>query len=488
MSNQVIILVEFVVYLAAMIGIGAYYARKELSSSDFHLGGKKLSGWALALSERSTGESAWLILGLTGLAYAEGLSVIWTGLGCITGIFLSWIFLARKFREEADKYGALTFTDYFAIKFNRFGKHIRWFASLIIILFYVLYVAAQFGGGGKTLQITFGISKMWGILITAGIVTLYSMAGGFLSVVWSDVVQAILMICTFIVTPIILLFQINQKNLSIMTSLANHSDKMASWTGGLIGLTAGIMIMNHFSWVLGYLGGQPQLSTRWMAMKNDEDAKQGMWVAIIWTILAYAGAIIIGLCAFTLFGASAVKDPEQILPFTLMQTMPPWLAGILLVGAVAAMMSTASSQLLVATSAISEDVYHKAMNKDLTDAKLVTLSRISMLGVGLFGLIMAFTSKSLIYTIVGWAWAGIGCSFSPAILLSFFWKRTSSAGILASMIGGFVITIIWMTTGLDKIFTAKAAAFIIALAFAVIFSIFAPDKPVEELTLTEQKN
>ena len=246
--------------------------------------------------------------------------------------------------------------------------------------------------------------------------------------------------------------------------------------------------MNHFSWVLGYLGGQPQLSTRWMAMKNDSEAKQGMWVAIIWTILAYTGAIIIGLCAFTLFGANAVNDPEQILPFTLMQTMPPWLAGILLVGAVAAMMSTASSQLLVATSAISEDVYHKAMNKDLSDSKLVTLSRISMLGVGLLGLVMAFTSKSLIYTVVGWAWAGIGCSFSPAILLSFFWKKTSSAGVLASMVAGFIVTVIWMTTGLDKIFTAKAAAFIIAFSFAVMFSIFVPDKSIEQLASTAEKN
>jgi sodium/proline symporter len=208
-----------------------------------------------------------------------------------------------------------------------------------------------------------------------------------------------------------------------------------------------------------------------MAMRTDRDVKVGAAIAIVWTLLAYAGAITLGIAALTLYGSGAVADPEQILPFVLVELMPPWLAGILLAGAVAAMMSTADSQLLIATSSISEDIVHKALHRNFDDRKLVIISRITILVVGVIALIMAFTSRSLIYTIVGWAWAGIGCSFAPAVILSFFWKRFSGRGVIASLVSGFFTTVIWMTTGLDHIFTARAATFIITFACAVIVTL-----------------
>ncbi|UCD19229.1 MAG: sodium/proline symporter [candidate division WOR-3 bacterium] len=462
-----IVTIEFVLYLVLIMGIGLYFARKKMNQADFHLGGKKIPGWALALSERATGESAWCLLGLTGFAFAAGLSSVWIAVGCIIGITVSWIWLAREFRRERDKYDTLTLPDYLATKYSSRGKFIRWFSSLIIIFFFVLYVAAQFSGGGKTLNITFGIPVTWGIVISAVVVILYAMAGGFFSVVWTDVLQAILMIITLVVTPIVALVLIARSNLSIAGALSLAGGGLDSWTGGAVGFAAGTLIFNNFSWFFGYLGGQPQLDARWMAMRTDRDVKIGATIAVVWTLLAYAGAITLGIAALVLFGSGAVADPEQILPFMLMQLMPPWLAGILLAGAVAAMMSTADSQLLIATSSISEDIVHKALRKDLDDRKLVTISRITILVVGVIALVMAFTSKSLIYTIVGWAWAGIGCSFAPAVILSFFWKRFNARGVIASLVSGFATTVIWMTTGLDAIFTARAASFIIAFIAAV---------------------
>ena len=471
-----IIIVEFIVYLAVMLGIGLYFARKKMSQADFHLGGKKIPGWALALSERATGESAWCLLGLTGFAFASGLSSVWIALGCVAGIVVSWLWLAQEFRRERDKYEILTLPDYFATKYANRGKFIRWFSSVVIIFFFTLYVSAQFSGGGKTLNITFGIPVTTGIIISAVIVILYAIAGGFFSVVWTDVLQALLMIITLVVTPIIALIVIARSNLSIAHALANAGGGIDSLTGGAIGFAAGTLIVNNFAWFFGYLGGQPQLDARWMAMRDDKEVKLGANIAIIWTILAYTGAITVGLAAITLYGQNVVADPEQILPFMLMKLMPAWLTGILLAGAIAAMMSTADSQLLIATSSISEDVIHKALNKKLDDKTLVLISRVTIVIVGTIALILAFTSKSLIYTIVHFAWAGIGCSFSPAVILSFFWKRFTARGVIASLVSGFIVTVVWMIAGWDKIIAATAVTFIVAFVCAVVVTIVSPGK------------
>jgi len=474
--NNSVIMAEFVIYLVLMLGIGLYFARKKMSQADFHLGGKKIPGWALALSERATGESAWCLLGLTGFAFASGVSSIWIALGCVSGIVVSWLWLARGFRRERDKYETLTLPDYFAAKYRDQSKFIRWFSSVIIIFFFILYVAAQFSGGGKTLNITFGIPVTTGIIISAVVVVLYAMAGGFFSVVWTDVLQAILMFITLVVTPIVALIVISRSGLSMGSALAAAGTGINSWTGGAVGFAVGTLIVNNFSWFFGYLGGQPQLDARWMAMRSDKEVMLGARIAIVWTILAYTGAILLGLSAITLYGQGAVSDPEQILPFMLMKLMPAWLAGILLAGAVAAMMSTADSQLLIATSSISEDVIHKALNKKVDDRRLVLISRITILIVGIVALVLAFTSKSLIYTIVHFAWAGIGCSFSQAVILSFFWKRFNGAGVIGSLVAGFIVTVLWMITGWDKIIAATFITFIVAFICAVVVTLLSAKK------------
>ncbi len=466
-----IIIAEFVLYLLAMIAIGLYFSRKKMTVAEFHLGGKKLPGWALALSERATGESAWCLLGLTGFAFSTGLSSIWIAVGCVSGIAISWLWLAAKFRIERDRYNVLTMSDYFATKFSKQGGAIRWLSSIIIIVFFVLYVAAQFSGSGKTLQMTFGISPMIGIILTAAVVIFYSMAGGFFSVVWTDVVQGILMIITLVITPIVALWKILAGNYSISAALASAGSGMDSFTGTSIGLAAGILIFNNLAWIFGYMGGQPQLSSRFMAMRSDKDVKAGAKLAIGWTILAYSGAILIGLCALTLYGTNVVTDAESILPYMLLDLMPPWLAGLLLTGAVAAMMSTANSQLLVATSSISEDIFHKALGKNVGEHSLIMVSRVTMLAVGALALLLAFTSKSLIYTIVGWAWAGIGCTFSPIVILSFFWRRLTGIGVVSALAIGLIFTILWMTTGMDAIITSRAATFFVVLLTAIIVSL-----------------
>ncbi len=471
---NLIITIEFIVYLCVILGVGFYFARKKMTQADFHLGGKKIPGWALALSERATGESAWCLLGLTGFAFSAGLSSVWIAMGCVAGIIVSWLWLAREFRRERDKYDTLTLPDYFATKYTRQGTFIRWFSSLIIIFFFVLYVAAQFSGGGKTLNITFGLPVTLGVILSAVVVILYAILGGFFSVVWTDVIQALLMIITLVVTPIIALVAISRSGLSITHALATAGGGVNSWVGGTIGFSVGVLIVNNFSWFFGYLGGQPQLDARWMAMKSDKDVKVGAGIAIVWTLLAYTGAIVLGLAAITLYGQGVVADPEQILPYMLIDLMPAWLAGLLLAGAVAAMMSTADSQLLIATSSISEDIIHKSLGKNIDDRTLVLISRITILIVGAIALVLAFTSKSMIYTLVHFAWAGIGCSFSPAVILSFFWKRFSTRGVIASLVSGFIVTVLWIITGWDTVIAATVVTFCVAFLCAVIVTLGSP--------------
>src|SRR5699024_9751630 len=249
-----------------------------------------------------------------------------------------------------------------------------------------------------------------------------------------------------------------------------------SWMGGSTGFAIGVLFFNNFSWFFGYLGGQPQLSARFMALRNDREAKQGITVAIIWTLLAYTGAFLIGLAAIAMYKQGSFADVETVLPHMILDLTPPWIAGMLLAGIMAAIITTANSQLMVVTSSVSEDIIHKTLKMKLTDKQLVNISRIIILIVGIVGMIIALTSESLLYLVVSWAWAGVGGTLSPAILMTFFWKRYSSSGLIATVISGFGFTVLWISTPLDGIITSRFSTFFIAAIFGIVFSLISPDK------------
>jgi sodium/proline symporter len=477
--------VIFIGYLLLTLGLGLWQSQRTKTQSDFILGSSSLPGWMLALSERATGESAWLLLGLTGFVYATGLPGIWTCLGCLLGISTAWIVLARKFRSEARKYNAMTMPEYFSAKFPQKANTIRILSTVIIVFFFVFYVGAQFAGAGKTIFKTFGLDPGWGMLIAAAVILIYATIGGFISVVAVDALQSILMITTLIVTPIIMLIMVISGPVSIPEALKAAGGGRMSLTGGLSGFAAGLLIFNNLAWFFGYLGGLPQLNARFMGMRDDRNVKIGRNIAVGWTALAYAGVVIIGLTAVVLFGPDVVSDPEMILPHILTELFPPWLAAVLLAGAVAAMVSTAQSMLLVASSSISQDVYNGIIKKgQAEDKKLLFLSRTATLGVGILGLVLALTTSELIYYIVSYAWAGIGCSFAPAVLLSFYWDRFSSNGVVTALATGLITTIIWIVTGLDALVTARAVTFIAAISMAIIVTFLTTSKkdlPAEAL-------
>ena len=473
---QNIIMIEFVLYLLLMLVVGYVVSRRTKSHADFLLGGKQLPGWALAFSERATGESAWLLLGYTGFVFATGLSGVWVAVGIASGIIFAWLFLAKRFMKAAEETGALTLPGFLAKRFGKHGTVILWLTTILIFSFMMFYFGAQIAGAGKTLFAVFNIPTTVGAILSIVVVIILAYIGGFVTVVWTDMIQSVMMLITLVVLPIVALFHISAADLSISQALTAAGPSMDSWTGGAIGFSLGLLLFNNFAWFFGFLGGQPQLSVRFMALRNKKEARTGSIVAISWTLLAYGGAFMIGITALTLYQGQAFADVEMILPFMILDLMPPWIAGILLAGILAAIISTADSQLLVITSSVSEDIIRNALKMKLSEKKLVAISRITIICAGLVGLIIALTSKSLVFLVVSWAWAGVGCTLSPAIILTFFWKKYSGIGVIATIISGFVSTVIWISTPLEEIATSRFTTFFIAAAFGIIFSLLFPDK------------
>ncbi len=480
-------LLGLVAYLVLIAGVAVWTFGKNTTKDDFILGGRKLGAWVIALSERTAAESAWLILGLSGALYAVGMLEIWTVIGCVLGIIFYWIVIARKLRVISETYGAITLPEYFYKFCGKWGQHVRVISMLIICFFFSFYVAAQFIAAGKVLDATFGIDAHWGMLLAALVVIVYTMMGGFTAVCMTDVVQAVLMIITLVLMPIVGLILINSEGLDVVAAM-KATGHTASLTSGKTGWAGAAAIIGGLSWGLGYMG-QPHLVTKFMAINNPDAIKIGRKVAITWTLLAYVGATLIGIVGITLVHngilpandvASVSNDPERILPVLANFLFPSWIAGILIAGAVAAMMSTADSQLLIATSTIVEDFYSKVLKRSVTQKQLVLFSRVATIGVGMAGFNLACMSDDLIYDVVSLAWAGLGASFGPAILLSLHWKRMTGAGVLASMITGAVSTAAWKwIPGLDDIISVRFVSFAFATAAAVMFSIMSKPRQDE---------
>ncbi len=479
---QTQILGVMILYLVGLVGWGIYQGRKVKTSTDFAIAGRNLPGWAAALSERATGESSWALLGLPGLAYATGLSSIWTAIGCVTGIIVSWAVFAWRFQKEAEKYDAQTFTDYLAKKHGDKDNILRIVSSLTIVFFFFFYVGAQFIGGGKTLYTMFGLKIKWGILITALVIIPYTIFGGFQSVVYTDVIQALIMITALIIGPIAGLIYISHNPdvyaHSITAALKHSGNKYLDFISGA---QTGVIIAG-LSWFFGYLGGLPQLVMRFMAIKDPKNAKLGRNIGIAWTIIAYIGALTLGWIGIAIFGPNTLADREFVMPMVMLKIFHPIIAGILITGAIAAMVSTADSLLILSSTELSENI----LARKITDKrKKLSISRITTATLALIALIVAFwalKSKELskfVFDIVGYAWAGVGGTFSAVMLPTLFWKRFNRIAAILTILTGLIFTVVWVYTGMDKILTSRIMTFVVSLTVAIISALIFSDKKAQ---------
>ena len=465
------LLIGVLVYLVVLLVIGFVAARRMRGLDDFVLGGRRIGPLATAISERASGESSWFLLGLPGAAYAVGFTEFWSVIGIAFGIFFSWTFLAEPLRRQTEKYGALTIPDYFEARFGDKSRSLRIVSMLIILFFYTLYVAAQFVGGGKLLNAAFGLDPTWGLVITATVVMLYTLLGGFLAVVWTDVVQGIMMALVALVLPILGIMKLGGPVATVDKLLTVSGGFSLTMDAGKTGhaFIFGIML-GGLSWGVGYLG-QPHLLTRYMAIRKPRDLHRGTLIAMIWVLIAYWGAAMIGIVGAGIF-EQPLADQEQVMPLLARELLPGWIAGLMLAGAIAAMMSTADSQLIVVTSSIVEDFYVKLLGIRKNPRTLVLLSRLATMIVSAVALVLAFRNTDMIFNLVSYAWSGLGASFGPPLLLSLRWKRTTFAGVLSGMLTGALSNIIWKNvTVLNEALDIKLATFLIALAVTVSVSL-----------------
>ncbi|MCD6113260.1 MAG: sodium/proline symporter [Bacteroidales bacterium] len=471
-------LIGFIVYLIIVLSVGFITYKNNKTHKDFFLAGRKLNPWVVAFSERASGESAWLLLGLPGAAFALGFVEVWAALGCVLGIIIYWFVIAKDLRIQSEKCNAITLPDFFAQKFSNGQGTIRFLAMLIIVFFFTFYLAAQFNGAGKVLNATFGIPQITGIIIGAIVIIFYTMMGGFFAVAWTDLVQGIIMICTLVVLPIVGLIEIAHNGHSLSSAVAQAGPGFSSFLGGKTGWAGAAIIISGLSWGFGYFG-QPHLLTRFMSIKDSGKIKKSRKIAIAWAIPAFFGSMMIGLVGLSLYGQNSFQDVEKIMPQIANDFLPAWLAGIFVSGAIAAMMSTADSQLLVISSSVVEDFYHKTLKKELSPKSMLNFSRAVTVVVGIIGFVIAVTSKKLIFTLVSYAWAGLGSSFGPALLLLLKWKKTTKQGVIAGMLTGSLSTVIWSNIPvLDNFISVRFVSFVLATFAVFIFSMITY-KPVE---------
>jgi sodium/proline symporter len=475
------VLAGFIGYLLVVVVVGFITFRFTKTLADFLIAGRRLGAWVVAFSERASGESAWLIIGLPGLALATGFSAIWSAIGCAAGIFVSWTLVAKRLRVHTERLGALTLPDYFEARFKDDTHLLRIVSMAVIVFFFTFYVSAQFLAAGKVLNTTFGIPEIHGMIIGAVIIVFYTIMGGFFAVAWTDLIQGILMAGAMILLPAAAWIELGG-TAGIAEKIGSMDPNLLLATGGQVGrpLIMGLII-GSLGIGLGYVG-QPHLLTRFMAIRNPKDLRKGTVIAMSWVIVAFWGAVLVGIAGLAHFGVGGLEDPEHVMPMVATLFLPAGIAGVIISAAIAAMMSTADSQLLVATSALSEDIYHQLINKEASQKRLVALSRIGTVLIGVIAFILALRAEERVYWFVLYAWAGLGAAFGPGMVLSLWWKRTTKWGMFWGMVVGSATAVIWHNVPVLKGFVYELVpAFVFALIAVVVASLLT--KPPEDVTL-----
>lgn len=486
-------------YILILFMIGIFASRKVKSMSDFYVGGKNIGYWAVAFSARATGESGWLLIGLTGMGAISGLSAYWVVLGEVLGVGISWWFMAKKFKRKTDEYQAITIPDYLESHFGSKTKTLRILASTILSVFVIIYVSSQIDVTGKAFESMMGINYYVGAIVGFLIVLTYIFIGGFVAAVWSDLFQGLLMFFGLILLPVVVFFSMGGSS-GIVESLHEIDPLLTNvWGTSENGLLNFCTMMGFALIGIGFLGS-PQVYVRFMSIKNEMEIDKGKWVAIIFTLLTDAAAVTIGILARIIFTENG-QDPElilgnageNVLSMLTTQFLPNILVAIYVAVVLSAIMSTIDSLLVIASSAITRDFYQKIFNPAIKDSELTKMSRWVTLLMAIIALALAIViamnaPERTVFWMVIFGWSGIAACFCPVIILALFWKNYTEKGAIASMISGFISVPIFKFVVIkmehvgpyfEKI-DVLGPSFLIAIVFGVVFSKLYPANPGNE--------
>ena len=451
-STTLWILGTFAAYMVMMLLIGAAYMKTGKSSEDYFLGGRSLGGWVVALSAQASDMSGWLLMGLPGSVYALGTGQWWIAVGLFLGTVFNWVIISGRLRRYTIvANNSLTLPAYFENRFHDKKKILLGSSSVIIVIFFLVYTASAFASGGKLFSTVFGCDYHLSLTISAVIILGYTFMGGFMAVCVTDFIQGMLMLVALVTVPIVAYALMDGNMMNVLGQTGVSADNfMNVMKNGDHNFTA-VEIISQLAWGLGYCG-MPHILVRFMAVKNQKELNKSKGIAIVWVVISLAMAVVIGVVGRAyLFpevlgadgGSTETVFIEMIKRMFTQDLRVPIVAGLFLCGILAAIMSTADSQLLVTASSMSEDIYKGIVKKDASEQSVMKMSKITVIGVALLAYLIAWDPNSSIMGLVSNAWAGLGAAFGPIVLMSLFWRRCNLQGAVAGIISGGLTVIIW---------------------------------------------
>lgn len=468
------------IYFIAMILIGLYAYRKTSDLSDYMLGGRGLGPSVTALSAGASDMSGWMMMGLPGAMYASGISSAWIAIGLSIGAYLNYLILAPRLRTYTELANdSITIPDFLENRFSDTTKILRSVSAVVIIIFFTLYTSAGFVSGGTLFESAFGLDYRTGLFVTAGVVIIYTLFGGFLAVSLTDFVQGVIMFLALVLVPVVAFTELGGPTNVMETVSAIDPTMMDLFKG-----TTFLGIISLLAWGLGYFG-QPHIIVRFMAINSVEELKPARRIAMGWMIVSIIGALAVGLVgiAYVQVNDVALDNPETVFIMFANILFNPYITGFLLAAILAAIMSTISSQLLVTSSALTEDFYKAFFRREASDKELVFVGRAAVLLVALVGIALSYTPNDTILSLVGNAWAGFGAAFGPVMLLSLYWKNMNRWGALSGIIVGALTVIIWISIdGLSEFMYEMIPGFFLSLIAVIVVSKITtgPGKAVKE--------
>ncbi len=459
------LLVTFVAYLLFILFVGIKAYRRTHNLGDYILGGRKLGPVVTALSVGASDMSGWLLLGLPGAIYLSGISEIWIGIGLVIGAYCNWLYVSkplRVFSEHANN--SLTLPDYFENRFNDRSKILRVLSALVILLFFTFYTASGLVGGAILFENSFGMDYSTALISGAFIIVAYTFVGGFLAVVWTDAVQALLMLAAIIIAPLAVINDAG--GVSVL------ADQMRAVNPGSTSLFSGLTLMGFVSlmaWGLGYVG-QPHILARFMAVASSAKLTSARRIAMIWMIFVLLGSVATGLVGIAYFADTPLANPETVFISLSQSLFNPWVAGIITAAILSAIMSTIDSQLLVSSSVISEDFYRVFLRPAASDRELLAVSRAAVVIIALVALFIASDRESRVLDLVSYAWAGFGAAFGPVIVFSLFWRKMTALSAVVGMLLGAITVVVWsnLSGGIFDLYEIVPGFLLASLAIVVI--------------------
>lgn len=500
MSAQIVAkIIAFVLYLGFMVYIGLRSAKKNNSSMDFFLGGRKVGPWITALSAEASDSSAWLLMGLPGLCYLGGVKeTFWTAVGLIVGTYLNWLFVAKPLRKCTISFGdSITIPEFFTNRFKDKTHLLTIISVFFIVLFFTIYTASGFVACAKLFNSVFGLKYHIGLVIGLVVILSYTILGGYLAVCTTDFIQGALIFVAFVFSAVIAVVSLGGP----AEAMAKVSDFSVRAVNGQFGAEMAekfianksfsvMSVISALAWGLGYFG-MPHIIIRFMGIRSNAEIKTARRVGTVWMVIAYIGTFIIGSLGTVYLAGGDLANPlmilsggaeETVFSATMQQMYPAFIAGLFLCAILAASMSTADSQLLSASSAVSLDIYKGLINKDADEKTVMNVSRVTVLVIAAIAFVLSLNPASSIFGLVSYAWAGFGSTFGPLVILALFWRGMTNKGAIAGLIAGGVTVVLWhnLKGGIFNVYEILPG-FIACLVFAVAVSLLDRNKNPEML-------